>query len=158
MSTPVRITEDMRDVIVRARLCFAATVNEDGTPNVSPKASLRAIGDELYFADIASAGTVANLRDRPAIEINVVDIFARRGWRFRGSAEVIEPGGAGYDAIADWVWASNGREFPVHHVVRIHVAQALPVRSPAYAFRWGTTEEALREEWLHKYGVKENGQ
>lgn len=44
----------------------------------------------LFFADICSPQTVANLRSNPAIEVNVVDIFSRRGYRFRGAATVHE--------------------------------------------------------------------
>ena len=44
------------------------------------------------FADIASPGTMHNLRSNPLIEINLVDPFLRRGFRFKGRAEVCESG------------------------------------------------------------------
>src|SRR5262249_42564599 len=50
---------DMRAIIERTILCFAATTNADGSPNVSPKSSLRVYDDgHLLFANIASPGTV----------------------------------------------------------------------------------------------------
>jgi len=92
---PILIT-DMRDVIERAILSFVATVNEDGTPNLSPKTSLTARGDALFFADIASPRTIENLRRNPAISINVVDIFARRGYStIRPAILPGVPGGSG---------------------------------------------------------------
>ena len=148
------ITDDMIAVIRRAILSFVATVNADGTPNLSPKASLTARGDTLFFADMASPRTVANLRCNPAIVINVVDIFARRGYRFNGSATVIRPGNPDYDFVAEWVWSVNGRDYPVHDVVRIAVSEALPLHSPAYEFGVSTTEEGMREAFLTKYGVR----
>lgn len=84
------LTAEMRDVIHRAILLFIATVNEDGTPNLSPKASLTARGDSLFFADIASCRTIENLQRNPAISINVVDIFARRAYRFNGTARLLQ--------------------------------------------------------------------
>jgi hypothetical protein len=36
--------------------------------------------DELGFADLASPGTIENLRHNSAIELNVVDPFTRRGF------------------------------------------------------------------------------
>jgi predicted pyridoxine 5'-phosphate oxidase superfamily flavin-nucleotide-binding protein len=62
----VEITEDMETIIKRAILSFAATVNEDGTPNLSPKATLTVRNISLYLADIASPGTARNLRRNPA--------------------------------------------------------------------------------------------
>ena len=76
----------MRKVIAATRLAFIATVNADGTPNLSPKSSLDVLdGDHIGFANIASPNTVRNLRANPAIEINAVDIFMRRGYRFAGT-------------------------------------------------------------------------
>jgi uncharacterized protein len=149
------ITDDMRDIIRRAILSFVATVNEDNTPNLSPKASLMAREDELFFANMASPQTVANLKRNPAIEINVVDIFSRRGYRFKGQAEVLSEGSPDFSLVAEWVWGVNGREYPVHDVVRIKVSEAKQVLSPAYVFGTGITEAELRAAYMPKYGVKD---
>lgn len=50
----IEITADMEAIIKQAVLSFVATVNEGGTPNLSPKASLTVRNGVLYFADIAS--------------------------------------------------------------------------------------------------------
>src|SRR3954470_371707 len=128
------INADMEAIVSRAILSFVATVNEDGTPNLSPKASLTVANGILYFADIASPQTILNLRRNPAIEINVVDIFQRRGYRFKGRALILQPGDDEYLMIADWVWATNGREYPVNHVVKIETTSIAPLLSPAHVF------------------------
>ena len=46
----------------------------------------------LFFADICSPQTIANLRAGSLIEVNVVDPFVRKGYRFKGRAVVCEPG------------------------------------------------------------------
>lgn len=148
------ITDDMVATIRRAILSFVATVNADGTPNLSPKASLLARRDELFFADITSPRTIANLRRTPAITINIVDIFSRRGYRFNGNATVLEPGHPDYNFVADWVWELNGKNYPVHAVVRTAVTEAFPLHSPAYEFGTGTTEQNLRDAFMPKYGVR----
>lgn len=145
----------MRKVIAATRLAFIATVNADGTPNLSPKSSLDVLdGDHIGFANIASPNTVRNLRANPAIEINAVDIFMRRGYRFAGTAQLMPPGTEDYARIAEPFWEANGEVFPVHEVVKVHVERALPVLSPAYTFLDGITEDALREAYHAKYGVK----
>jgi uncharacterized protein len=146
------ITDDMRDIVRRAILCFVATVNEDGTPNLSPKASLTFRGDELLFANIASPQTVWNIRRNPAVEINVVDFLARRGYRFAGRATILGPEDEAFQDVAAWVKATNGKIYPVFDVIRIKIANVRPVLSPAYTIG-GVDETTLTESYRRKYGV-----
>ena len=156
MTAVPALTDDMKQIIAATQLCFAATVNRDGTPNLSPKSSLQVYDDDhLVFADIASPTTVENLRANPAIEINCVDIFRRRGYRFRGTAEILTRGAPDYESLAEWVWTTHGAQFPVNHVVKIRIDRALPVLSPAYTHVEGITEDALRAAYLEKYGVRD---
>src|SRR5580765_7610700 len=98
MSASIVLTPDMRAVIRSAHLCFAATVTAEGRPNLSPKGTIRVWDDEhLFFLDIASPGTRANLEHSPWLELNVVDQLSRRGYRFAGKAAIHRPGSAGYD-------------------------------------------------------------
>jgi predicted pyridoxine 5'-phosphate oxidase superfamily flavin-nucleotide-binding protein len=152
------ITADMKAVIRRAILSFVATVNEDGTPNLSPKASLTVVNGALYFADIASPRTISNLRRNPALEINVVDIFERRGYRFTGRASILPPGNAEYSTVADWVRAANGPEYPVDHVVKIQTSSITPLLSPAHVFADPPRDQdEIRNSYYAKYGVKPIG-
>lgn len=152
------LTADMLDVIQSAILSFVATVNEDGSPNLSPKASLIARNDALFFADIASPQTIKNIRRSPEISINVVDVFSRRGYRFNGRASVLPVGDVDREFVAKWVWRTNGSDYPVDHVVRIDVREAAPLLSPAYRFEEGVSEDTLRDAYMTKYGVQKRDQ
>ena len=56
-----------------------ATTNEDGTPAVSPKAIFVVVGEpRIAFGNIRSPGTAANIRSRPDVEVNFIDVLARR--------------------------------------------------------------------------------
>src|SRR3954465_1085856 len=86
------LTDDMRRV-VEFELGFIATVCPDGTPNLSPKGTTTVWDDDhLLFADLRSPVTIANLRLNPAVEINVVDVVRRKGFRFKGTATVVDEG------------------------------------------------------------------
>lgn len=149
------LDRDMRDVVAQTMLCFAATVNHDGSPNLSPKSSLRVHDDtHLMFANMASPGTVRNLRRDPRIEINCVDIFARRGYRFTGTASVHSKGDELHEALRIDVAAEHGDAIPVFDAVLILVESAAPVLSPAYTFIEGVTEPVLRSAYQQKYGVQ----
>src|SRR3954454_18917491 len=87
------LTSDMQRVVREQRLGYVATVCPDGTPNLSPKGTTTVWDeDHLVFADIHSPETVNNLRNNPAIEINMVDVFTRRGYRFKGVARIVSQG------------------------------------------------------------------
>lgn len=147
--------EDMQQIVAGTILCFAATTNEDGSPNLSPKSSLRVHDDShLMFANMASPGTVANLRRDPRIEINCVDIFARRGYRFVGRATVHSGDDPLYQTLKTDVAAEHGEAIPVFDAVLINVEEVHPVISPAYTFIDGVTEDVLRNAYLGKYGVQ----
>lgn len=149
------VTQDMIDVIESSKLMFVATVRADGTPNLSPKGSVRVLdGEHLIFADIASPQTVENLRVRPAIEVNAVDFIRRRGYRFRGTAEILEPGDRDFEWIAAWLLAVNGDRVPCHHAIKIKVSEAAEVLSPAYTHQH-VPESELRRSWAQKYGLAE---
>ena len=149
------LTDDMKELVAGTMLCFAATTNEDGSPNLSPKSSLRVHDDShLMFANMASPGTVANLRRDPRIELNCVDIFSRRGYRFFGKAQLFSEGDPLYAALREEVEAEHGESLPVHDAVLIEVLEASPVISPAYTFVEGGTEDRLRDAYRGKYGVQ----
>ena len=142
------LTADMRRVIEEQQLSFAATVSPDGWPNLSPKGSTRVYDDDhLIFVDITSPTTVANLLANPRIEINVVDPIVRRGYRFRGRAEVFERGEA-FERLLAFMRAA-GSTTAVNSLVLVNVERALPVWSPAYD--QGRTEAEVVALWEAKY-------
>ena len=103
------LTDDMKRVVRQQRLAFVATVCADNTPNVSPKGCIAVWGDDhLVFANIRSPRTISNLRHNPAIEINVVDPIVRKGYRFKGTATVVEAG-ARYEEITAFFRARGVR-------------------------------------------------
>ncbi len=138
------LTDAMRRVVEEQRLGFAATVCPDGTPNLSPKGTTSVWDDDhLIFADIHSPRTVANLRHNPAIEINVVDPLVRKGYRFKGTGEVLAEGPRFADALA--FFRRRGVASDIHTVVLVRVTRALPLVSPAYD--GGATEDEIRARW-----------
>ena len=141
------LTEDMKRLVREQRLGFIATVCTDGTPNLSPKGTTKVWDDDhLVFADICSPGTIENLRSNSAIEINVVDPMIRKGYRFKGTAEILDGGEAFEDVMTSLYDSSveNARA-RIGRVVMVRVERALPLVSPAYD--GGATEDDVRASW-----------
>ena len=142
------ITQDMRAVVQAAHLCFAATVTPDGRPNLSPKGTIRVWDDNhLFFLDIASPTTRANLERSPWIEINVVDQLSRRGYRFLGRAQLHIDDDIYADATRR-VFAQEGNKYPVAAVVLVAVERALPLFSPGYMHI--ADEASMRTTWRER--------
>ncbi|MCH9673148.1 MAG: pyridoxamine 5'-phosphate oxidase family protein [Gammaproteobacteria bacterium] len=144
------ITADMKALIASHSLGYVATVNADGTPNLSPKATMVALDDtRIAFGDLRSPTTVANLKARPGMEINFIDVFARRGFRFRGTATYANRDSAEFRELLPHFSAWGDLADSFHGVIVLNVERALPVSSPAYDH--GATEPELRAQWRQKY-------
>lgn len=110
--------------------------------------------DHLVFADICSPGSIANIRENPAVEVNVVDPIARKGYRFKGHATVVGSGPS-FDEIVAF-YQERGVRRPMRHVVLIQVERALPLVSPAYDS--GATEAEIRTQWERYWSsIREGG-
>jgi GNAT superfamily N-acetyltransferase len=145
------MSETIRREIDGERMAYIASVNDDGTPNLSPKATLATVDDDhVAFCDLASPRTLANISVRPAVEANTVDLIRRKGWRLAGTARVVD-GGAEFDSLAALFRGrgSNldgaGRQPPVRRVVVIRLSKVTPLLSPAYAM--GQTEPQVVDYW-----------
>jgi uncharacterized protein len=147
----MKLSHEMRRVVREQRLGFVATVTEDGRPNLSPKGTTRLWDDErLFFADIASPGTVANVRTNPHVEVNVVDPILRKGFRFKGTATVYTEGemyDRGLQILRDQGSTANRER--VRSIVVIDVTEAAELVSPAYD--GGATEQSISQPWLDYY-------
>ena len=145
----------MRAIINETILCFAATVNQDGSPNLSPKSTLKVFDDNhLIFANIASPKTISNLKQDPRIEINCVDIFSRRGYRFKGRGIVHSIGSKIHSDLLLEIKNEHGKRIPVLDAVLIEILEAKQVLSPAYQFVKCVTEDSLRNAYMNKYNVQ----
>ena len=84
------LTDPMKRIIRNYSAGAVATVNDDGSPSVSPKATFVIVDDScIAYGNIRSPGSSANLRKRPRVEVCFTDILARMAVRVGGSAQVV---------------------------------------------------------------------
>lgn len=145
-----KLTRPMIRLIENFTAGFVATTNADGTPAVSPKGTFVVVDEGcIAFGNIRSPATVENLRARPDVEVNFIDVLARRSVRVRGRAQVV---GIGSEAAQPLLPAfrEHWAEYMEHmsDLVSISVAHAELILSPAYDF--GHTAEELRRVYLDR--------
>ena len=140
------LTNEIKEFVNKQKLGFIATVCPDGTPNLSPKGTTTAWDDDhLVFADIYSPGTINNLLINPSIEINVVDGFIRKGFRFKGTATVLSSGSL-FDEIVSF-YKIRGAIYLIKHIVLVNVERVLPMSSPVYDT--GISENEVKRKWIN---------
>ena len=68
-------------------LCWLATVDGNGQPNVSPKEIWAVFDDQhLVIAHIASPVSFKNIQLNPKVCVSLIDIFVQKGWKLQGHA------------------------------------------------------------------------
>jgi predicted pyridoxine 5'-phosphate oxidase superfamily flavin-nucleotide-binding protein len=145
------LSPEVQEFVRHERLGYIATVSPDGTPNLSPKGSLTVWDDRrIMFADIESPHTIRNLDSNPKVEVNVVNPFTRRGYRFRGLGTVLRSGSDYWKAVDHY--KNEGADIRrIRAIVLIDVQEVGPLLSPVYLL--GLNEADVRRLW-EEYHVK----
>lgn len=143
------LTEEMKALIRAFSAGSVATVNADGTPSVSPKATFVIVDDEtLAFGHLRSPGTLANLRANPAVEVCFTDVLSRKAVRVTGTASIVDkveaPQGL-WDTFNE-AWEDYVPYMPEFVVIKVSAAEL--ILSPAYDF--GFTETGLKAANLER--------
>lgn len=145
-----KLTAPMKRLIENYNAGAVATINADGTPAVSPKATFVIINDAcIAFGDIRSPGTVANIQLRPDVEVNFIDVLTRRAVRLKGQAEILPVASTAAQELLP-VFQECWEAYLTHmqNFVRITVTHAELILSPAYDL--GHTAAELRRTNLDK--------
>jgi len=116
----VTLTQEMKEFVMRPDVVkVLATTNEDGSPNVGPKGSVRVWDDQsLVYAEFTGKRHYRNVRRDPRAAIACIDWQGRQGYRFVGRAEVHE----GDDLFREFV-ERMGYQSPPKAVVRLVVEE-----------------------------------
>ena len=143
------LTSDMKTLITDHRAGMVATINDDGTPAVSPKATFVIIDNaRIAVGNIRSPGTVANLRKRPAVEVCFIDVVTRKAVRVTGQATVTPKAKA--EAILMEAFEREWAPYLEHisAFIDIKITAAELILSPGYDL--GFTEAELKSQNLAK--------
>jgi uncharacterized protein len=148
------LTEDMKRVVREQRLGYVATVSPDGRPNVSPKGSFTVWDDShLVFADIESPNTIRNLSENGTTEINVVDPFVRKGYRFQGKATILRSGDLYWKILE--LYKTEGADIRrVRAIALIEVTHAASLVSPVYLT--GLSDQEVARLWEEFHSKSKN--
>jgi hypothetical protein len=144
------ITKQMKIIAENHSVGIVGTINSDGTPNVSPKGTMVVLDDyTIIFGEIASPGTLANVLERPSMEINFIDVLARRCFRAKGEAKVFSLGSDEFKKLLPHFNRWGDLLGRIRNIIHLQVFEASIVATPAYAL--GQTESDLKAYWRAHY-------
>lgn len=138
-------------------LCWLATADENGVPNVSPKEVWAVFDpDHLVIANIASPISARNVNVNPEVCVCFIDIFAQKGVKVMGIAENVLKSNPSFPYWSEKLLAMAGERFPMGSTFVVTIKAVTPLLAPSYRlYPNETTEESQRAAALKTYGVKE---
>tara|TARA_A100001037_G_scaffold77064_1_gene69084 strand:- start:281 stop:739 length:459 start_codon:yes stop_codon:yes gene_type:complete len=148
----VSLTDEMKRVLAEHSLGYVATIAADGSPSLSPKATFLSFGDDkIMFGEMRSPITVKNIAANPMVEVNFVDVLARKGFRCKGAAVFHARGTKQFElCLAEFAKVREQTLLDMFNgIVLIDLVRCSMLISPAY--ETGETEESLRAAFKEIY-------
>lgn len=150
------LNSDLKAMAKRSVLCWLATADERGQPNVSPKEVFAVADDEhIVVANIASPGSAKNIHVNGKVCLSFVDVFAQKGFKVIGTATDVKPSESEYSRWVEPLRKMVGDRFPIHSVFVVRIAIAEQIIAPSYRlYPSETTEASQVQSALRTYGVR----
>lgn len=139
------LTDAVREAARRSVLCWLATVDAEGQPNVSPKEVWTIADDQhVVVAHIASPISTRNIAQHPQVCLSFVDVFVQKGFKLVGTAREVRAGDAEFATWVEPLLAMVGQRFTIQSVLVVHVRSVSAIVAPSYRFYPDDTTEALQ--------------
>jgi len=137
------LTEPIREAARRSVLCWLATVDAEGQPNVSPKEVWTMADDEhVVVAHIASPISARNIAQHPQVCLSFVDVFVQKGFKLIGNAREVRANDSEFSIWAKPLLDMVGQRFTIHSVLVIQVQSVHAIVAPSYRIYPNETTEA----------------
>ncbi|WP_268746521.1 pyridoxamine 5'-phosphate oxidase family protein [Nitrincola sp. A-D6] len=149
------MTTEVRESVERSVLCWLATCDENGQPNVSPKEVFAVVDSQnIVVANIASPQSAKNIRVNQKICLSFVDVFVQKGFKIIGTATEFKPSVPEYSRWVEPLLVMASDRYPIHSVFVVRAIAVEPIVAPSYRlYPSETTEESQIQSALRTYGV-----
>ena len=138
------LNEQHKRLIEKSVLCWVATVNKDGQPNVSPKEVFELhTNNRLVFAVIASPNTLKNIKQHAKVGVSCLDIWTQKGVQMNGIAEIIDPIDNEFKELEQLLNSKNKGVFKFRNIISIKITEAKILLAPSYQFLETTEEKQI---------------
>ena len=132
-------------------LCWLASSDEKGWPNVSPKEVFWLESMHLLIANIASAQSERNICVNPQVCVSFVEIFKQKGFKLKALARVLEPHEEGYPHKLALLRQKAPETFPIKNIFDLEILSVKPILAPSYLLFSATeSQQVAAAEQVYK--------
>lgn len=148
------LTHEIQKSIDESILCWLATCDNSGQPNVSPKEVFLAEDTEhILIANIASPKSISNIYENKKVCVSFVHIFKQKGYKLYGVAQELTHGDSQYAAMHKRLYSISGEPYPIQSIIRVKIESTVPIIAPSY-FLLPDESEAKKIEYAKRNYLK----
>ncbi len=148
------MTNEVEKYIEQSVLCWLATSDNFGEPNVSPKEIFLYGGNNnILIANIASPNSVKNITINPKVCVSFIDVFEQQGFKVKGTARVLMPGEDNFDEYLTKLRVLADERFPIKGIIEVNIEKTAPIKAPSYFLFPDVSLEQQIQNGLKTYGV-----
>lgn len=134
---------DIQHYVSKSVLCWVASVDGDGMPNVSPKEIFDLFRDkQIIIANIASPQTVKNIIANGKAGVSFVDILSQKGYQVKGNARIVNTQDPEYAQMNEQLELMTKGKFPFATITVVDIDQVKPILAPSYILYPEDTDES----------------
>lgn len=152
----MELTSEQKLSLEKSVLCWVATADDVGRPNVSPKEVFISDGDRILIAHIASPKTVRNIEINPHVMVSVVDVFAQEGWQFSGEATLVWADSPDFADLVEPLEVITHGRYPIKAVIVAGISEAQRIVAPSSWLFPDQPQRVVRQQVLSRYGVRDH--
>jgi len=112
---------DIFKYIDRSVLCWLATVDANGQPNVSPKEIFTHHDGDIIIANIMSPQSIKNIKANPKVSYQV-----------KGRASIITKKDQSFNELHFPLFKLAGSDFPIASIIKIKIESSKKILAPRY--------------------------
>ncbi len=154
--SPGPLTEHIKARAAKSVLCWLATADPQGKPNLSPKEVWAIVDDRhIVVANIASPTSARNIRLNPQVCLSFIDVLVQKGFKVVGKATELDPTNPHNELWLAPLRGMVGERFTIRSILLISALDVHPIVAPSYLFHASQTTEASQIESARKtYGLR----
>ncbi len=150
----MKLNTEILKYINQSVLCWLATCNPEGQPNVSPKELFTPQGEnQMVIANVASPQSVKNIQQNPKVCLSFVDILVQKGYQLKGTASIIKKEDPNFLKLNKNLKTMAGDKYPYDSIILIQLESAKQILAPSYILYPEITVEQKIADAKKQYGL-----
>lgn len=136
-------------------LCWLATIDKEGSPNVSPKEIFTNYNNKLIIANIASPLSEKNIFSNDKVCVSFIDVIEQKGFKIKGHAKVVNYKDTLYSNYSDILGEFTMGKYKILSIFEVTPKSIKPILAPSYMVYPDQELDDKRRGALKAYRIKD---